>query len=151
MKNPLGALTASLDLPFLQKTKLDTALKSSKLQYQADLASFRQTLYKAFKDVENALIALNSSEQKTELLTQQLNEAKTIENLTQIRYQAGAESLKTLLDAQQSRRNIESSVLDNHYARLSQRVTLYLALGGKASELQSTLMEGTASFPVKDK
>lgn len=149
LKNPLGALTASLNLPFLQKTKLDTALKSSKLQYQADLASFRQTLYKAFKDVENALITLNSSEQQATLLSQQLNDAKTIENLTQVRYQAGAESLKTLLDAQQSRRTIESSLLENRHTRLSQRVALYLALGGEARDLQAQLMTPSATVVEK--
>lgn len=130
LQNPIAALGASISLPFLQKTELNIALQSSQIQYQANLASFRQTLYTAFKDVENALTALSESEKSTALLTKQLADAQTVERLTDIRYKEGADSLKTLLDAQQARRTVEQSILDNRYARLSRRVTLYLALGG---------------------
>lgn len=130
LQNPVSALGASISLPFLKQQELEVALKSSKAQYQADLASFRQTLYEAFNDVENALVSLSESEKNAPVLASQLADAETVERLTNIRYRAGAESLKTLLDAQQSRREVEASVLDNRYARLTRRVTLYLALGG---------------------
>ncbi len=144
LQNPVAALAGSVSLPFLQYRDHEIALAVSKAQYQGDLASFRQTLYQAFADVENALVALSESEQSARALNAQLTDAKTVERLTQIRYDAGADSLQTLLDAQQARRNVEASVLDNRYQRLTRRVALYLALGGgdKAEALSNSLIEG---------
>lgn len=132
LRNPLGSLAASITLPFLNYRENKLTVEASKYQYQADLATFRQTLYAAFGDVEDALLALQESDQSESLLRQELAQAERIQSLRRIRYQTGADDLQYLLDAEQSVRDVQSSLLQNRYNQLTRRVALYLALGGNA-------------------
>ena len=132
LRNPVGELAATISLPFLDYHKHSLTLKSAQIQYQADLARFRQTLYRAFADVENALLALKTSEDNAAILKRKLAQAREIERLTDIRHQAGADPLQDLLDARQARRDVESALLDNRHQRLTRRVALCLALGGSS-------------------
>lgn len=130
LRNPIASLAGSISLPFLQQRERNLALQNAQTQYQANLANFTQTLYRAFADVEKALSKVAESDDNAAHIAARLKNAQKIERLSQIRYQAGADSLQTLLDAQQSRREIESAMLDNRYQRISRRIALALALGG---------------------
>ena len=130
LRNPIASLASSISLPFLQQRERNLALQNAQTQYQANLANFTQTLYRAFADVEKALSKVVESDDNAAHIAARLKNAQKIERLSQIRYQAGADSLQTLLDAQQSRREIESAMLDNRYQRISRRIALALALGG---------------------
>lgn len=134
LKNPIGAIASTIELPFLQIREKRLALERSELNYQQLLANFKNTLYQAFADVENALSNLQSVETQAPLYAQSLKEAEKILELTQIRYAQGADSLQTLLDAEESKRNAESALLDNHYNRLNARLNLHLSLGGNTTE-----------------
>ncbi|SUO97401.1 efflux transporter outer membrane subunit [Suttonella ornithocola] len=142
LRNPIGTIAASISLPFLQQREKQLALKTSQSQYQSALADYRQTLYNALRDVETALISLQESELTAEQLQLQHQAANNIVYLTEERYRAGADSLQTLLEAQNSRRNIENALLDTRYQRLIKRVALYLALGGgtHSSDFSDTLI-----------
>lgn len=132
LQNPIVTIANSISLPFLQNREKNLALNSSETQYQANLASFHQKLYRAFADVEKALSALKESQDNAALIAARLKEAEKIERLSQIRYQAGADSLQSWLDAQQSRRDKQAAQLDNHYQQLTRSIALYLALGGSS-------------------
>ena len=141
LRHPVASLAAAITLPFLDHRGHKLTLKSSRLEYQADLAAFRHTLYTAFADVEDALLDLQESEESAVLLERKLAQAKAMERLTAIRYRAGANPRKDLLDARKARRTVEFSLLENRYQRLSRRVALYLALGG-GSERASRKNDG---------
>ena len=57
-----------------------------------------------------------------------------IENLTRIRYQAGAASLQDVLDKENATRGVEESLLSNRYEQLTRSLTLHLALGGNLQD-----------------
>ena len=55
LQNPALTLGASLSLPFLQYNDMKKDLAISDLDYEKSIIQYRQTLYQAFADVENAL------------------------------------------------------------------------------------------------
>lgn len=130
IKNPVLTLGAGLSLPFLQYNDMKRNLAISKLDYDSAVIGFRQTLYSALADVENALSA--SDQLKIQANSQQrtLALAKRAESLNEIRYRAGAVALKQWIDAQESRRNAENSAIQIRLNQLSNMVTLMQSLGG---------------------
>lgn len=130
MKNPIGALGAGVTLPFLEINKMLLDIKVSKEEFKAAVVTYRQTLYSALSDVENALSARAQFAAQGEKLQQAFDAAKETERLYELRYRAGAVPLKDWLDAQETRRTAEVAVAENYYNRLVNHVTLYQALGG---------------------
>ena len=55
LRNPALTLGASLSLPFLQYNDMKKDIAISNLDYEKAIIQYRQTLYQAFADVENAL------------------------------------------------------------------------------------------------
>ena len=132
VSDPVGALALNLALPFLNWNENQLSLKVSKAAYGQAVAEFRQTMYTALSDVENALSARTLYDSKTIQLQQQQALAKKTEHLYEVRYRAGAASLKEWLDAQEDNRQAQINALTNRYNAYNNQVTLYLALGGAA-------------------
>ena len=63
-------------------------------------------------------------------VTQSLSNAREAERLYEVRYRAGADSLKNWLDAQEARRQAELSHLAIRYNQYVNYIDLMLALGG---------------------
>lgn len=133
LQNPAAGLGAALSLPFLQYREKEIALLNNKLAYEKSLHAFRHSLYQAFADVENALVRRDTLSKEAQVLETQLAQARDIENLTQIRYEAGAASLQEALDAKNSREQSESAQLANHFNQIDAAIDLYLSLGGNTS------------------
>lgn len=132
ISNPLATLGAGLSLPFLEWRQMRLNTQISAADYQLAVVNFRQTLYAALADVENALSARSQYQQQGQRLAVSAQLAGQSERLYRLRYQAGAAPLKDWLDAQETRRQAEVSLLENRYNRLVNQVTLYQALGGDA-------------------
>jgi len=133
LQNPVGTVAAQLSLPFLQWNEMQLKVKVAKDDYDLAVVNFRQTLYSAFADVENALSARARYAEQAVLLQQSLQAAQASEQRYEIRYRAGAATLKDWLDAQEKRRNAEVSLAENQLNRFNNHVTLMLALGGNTS------------------
>ncbi|MGE8615523.1 MAG: efflux transporter outer membrane subunit [Achromobacter veterisilvae] len=130
LRNPIGSLGAGLTLPFLQWNQMQLNIKISKADYEERVVNFRQSLYQAMADVENALsnrvqLALQAAQ-----LDASLSAARQAERLYEVRYRAGAVPLKDWLDAQEKRRTAEIARDENMLNRLVNQVTVYQALGG---------------------
>lgn len=132
LKNPVGVAAANLALPFLQVNQMRLSNQAARLAYESAAVGFRQTLYQALSEVDDALADRTHYAAEARLSAQSLDEARTVERLNEVRYRAGSTTLKVWLDAQETRRQAEAtyaqSVLN---ARLAQ-ITLYKALGGDA-------------------
>ncbi|MDF1485848.1 efflux transporter outer membrane subunit [Ramlibacter sp. H39-3-26] len=130
LQNPVAALGAGLTLPFLQFTEMRLNTEISRTQYEEAVVNFRQTLYTALGDVDNALSARRQYEEQAAQLAQSLADARTAERLYEVRYRSGAVSLNVWLDAQEKRRNAEIALAENRFNRLANHATLFQALGG---------------------
>lgn len=130
LSNPVATLGAGLSLPFLRAQEMKLSGQLAAAQYEEAVTNFRQTLYTALADVENALSARTQLLRQGEQLTLQLTAAREAERLYEVRYRAGATGLRTWLDAQQRRRTAELAVQENQLAQLNALATLYRVLGG---------------------
>jgi NodT family efflux transporter outer membrane factor (OMF) lipoprotein len=130
LSDPLGSLGAALTLPFLQQGEMRRSVAISQLDADAAVLGFRQTLYQALSDVDKGLSARQRLSEQVRSQEARLAQARQVERLTEVRFRAGAEPLKTWLDAQESRRAAELALLDARYNLLSNGVSLIQSLGG---------------------
>ncbi|MDR6504200.1 NodT family efflux transporter outer membrane factor (OMF) lipoprotein [Burkholderia ambifaria] len=121
LANPVGTLGLGLALPFIQWNTMQLQIKVSQTQYQEAVFGFRQRLYGALAEVENALSARVQLEREAE---------QRAETLTSTRFAAGATDVQPWLDQQQRLRDAQSADALNRPNRLNNQMTLYRALGG---------------------
>jgi NodT family efflux transporter outer membrane factor (OMF) lipoprotein len=130
LADPVSTLGAGLLLPFVQWRDMQRNVAISEVDHELAVVGFRQSWYAALSDVDNALASRQQLEQQGLSLQAALDAALTSERLSEARYRAGAVPLKTWLDAQEARRQIENSLALNRLNRLNALVTLYQSLGG---------------------
>ena len=130
LKNPTLTLGASLSLPFLQYNDMKKDIAISDLEYEKAIIQYRQTLYQAFADVENALSNRTQLDQQVQLQQRNLELADKTTRLTEVRYRNGAIALKNLLDAQETTRNARLNLVETEQNQYNAYVTLMQALGG---------------------
>ncbi len=130
IKNPALTLGAGVSLPFLQYNDMQRNLAISELEYQAAIIGFRQSIYSALADVDNALSNTTQLQIQTNAQQRTLNFAQRTEQLNEVRYRAGAVALKQWIDAQEARRNTQNSLLQIRLSQLNNMVTLMQSLGG---------------------
>ena len=130
LQNPVLALGASLSLPFLQYNDMKKDIAISELDYESAIISYRQTLYQAFADVENALSGRIEANAQLSDQQKNLELAQKSARLNEVRYRNGAIALKNVLDAQESVRSAEMSLAQTRYNQYTAYVTLMQALGG---------------------
>lgn len=137
LQNPFASLGAGLSLPFIQWNTMKLNLEISKTEYEEAVVNFRQTLYSALSDVENALTGRTRYAEESKFLEESLVLAKKTEELAEVRYRAGATQLQSWLDAQESRRSAEKLLMQNRLNRLNNQMKLFQALGGGLNQKSS--------------
>ncbi|AWD70503.1 efflux transporter outer membrane subunit [Acinetobacter schindleri] len=130
LKNPVATLGAGLTLPFLQWNDMKRDLQVNELEYEKAILQYRQTIYEAFADVENALSNRTELTKQVELQRRNVELAEKTERLTEVRYRNGAVALKNLLDAQETTRNARLNLVQTRQNQYNAYVTLLQALGG---------------------
>jgi outer membrane protein TolC len=104
---------------------------ASQADYDSAVADFRQTLYAAFSDVENALSAREQYARSRPAGTQ-CRGGPGRRTLYELRYRAGSATLQAWLDQQDKRRSAENTLAQVRLNQLKNQMTLYQALGGDA-------------------
>ncbi|WP_179402871.1 efflux transporter outer membrane subunit [Burkholderia guangdongensis] len=130
LSNPIATLGLGLALPFIQWNTMQLQIRVSQTQYEEAVVQFRQRLYTALGEVENALSARVQLEREGEQRTLALMQARRAETLARARFTAGATSVQPWLDAQQRLRDAQGADALNRLRRLNNRMNLYKALGG---------------------
>lgn len=131
LSDPIGSLGADLALPFLNWNEMQLNQDIAEVRYQSAVINYRQTLYSAFQDVDNALSARENFRYQAEKLQQQYDSAREAARIYRSQYQYGAIDITTLLDAQENERSAQASLLENRYNRLVNLATVYQSLGGE--------------------
>ncbi len=133
MQHPVGTFGTNIALPFLQYDQVRLAVGVSRANYEIATVQFRQTLYQALSEVENALSAREQLAAQGYAQEQSLVSARTVERLDEVRYRAGSIPLQIWLDAQETRRQAENALQQNRLNRFQNYVTLCKTLGGDAA------------------
>lgn len=132
LRDPTALLGVGLTLPFLQWNKAGLTIRVSRNEYEEAVVRYRQSLYLAFAEVENALSDRTRLVTRGERLEEARVAAEQAERLSGVRYRAGATALQPWLDAKERWRTAQVAVVQNRYDRLVNTMTLYKALGGPA-------------------
>lgn len=130
LQNPVATLGAGLALPFIQWNTMQLRIKVSKSEYEEAVVNFRQKLYGALSEVENALSARVQLESEATQRNLSLKQAQLAETLAKARFKAGATGVQPWLDQQQRLRDAQSAQALSQLNRLNNLMNLYRALGG---------------------
>ena len=126
----IWGLTPSLNVPIFTAGRIRSAVALSEAQRDEAVLVYQQTIQQAFRDVSDALIALNRTREfrlQQDALTATYRDAARLSN---VRYRGGVTTYLEVLD---SERNVYAAELNLARARLNEltaAVQLYSALGG---------------------
>ena len=122
--------SASLTGPLFNASALGYQVKATEAKVQAAIAQYRKTVLSAFKEVEDALIAVQKSGEQRMAQEQQVAALESAYSLADFRYQGGRASYLDVLTAQRSLFDAELALARTRRAQLVSVVQLYKALGG---------------------
>jgi NodT family efflux transporter outer membrane factor (OMF) lipoprotein len=131
LRNPIGTLGSNILLPFINYNENAINYKISKADYEITKANFRTSLFTAMKEINDALDANEVYALKNKKLKHSYEGSKKIQDLSSIRYKAGAISMIEYLQVAQNTINAKQSLVDNKYDMFTARINLFEASGGK--------------------
>ena len=120
----------SLTQPIFQHGQIVAGLKVAKAQQEQALNTWQNTILKAGNEVSNALLAYNSSDEKSQLDAKQV--AVLTQNVedTRMLYSSKGSSYLEVIQAQTSLLNARISKVTDDFTKMQAVVNLYQALGG---------------------
>ena len=126
--------------PALAQTLFDggarsAVVKQAEAAYEANIATYRQTVLNAFKEVEDNLSALRILEEESKSQTEAVQLARLSTELTLNQYKAGTINYLAVTVVQAAQLNNEATLVKLDGQRLIAAVTLVQALGGGWSGL----------------
>ncbi|MEM6627523.1 MAG: efflux transporter outer membrane subunit [Pseudomonadota bacterium] len=125
-----GALATGLAQPLFQGGRLRANAKAERARAEAAIYDYAQAVLNAYQEAENAIGAERLLKDQETALKVAFEESAAAQEITERRYAAGAASIFNVLDAQTRRISSESQYINIAQQRLSNRVRLYLAIGG---------------------
>lgn len=130
LRSPYYTLSAGLAAPIFNNGRLRAERDKAQAQQEELLENYRSTIVAGFADVEKALNAISGVDDQRQWQDQEVEHAQTAFTLSQSRYQAGAETLLTVLETQRTLYQAQDQQAQLRLARLQGSVALYKALGG---------------------
>lgn len=125
-----GNIAAGLFQPIFQGGRVRANAKRQRAIAEASLLDYAQTALEAYEEAENAIGAETFLAASETALKYAYEEAAAAEELTERRYASGTATIFDLLNAQTRRISAESQYILAQRQRVSNRVALYLAIGG---------------------
>ncbi|MGM9759929.1 MAG: TolC family protein [Parabacteroides sp.] len=126
----VASAVGSITQPLFSRGQLIGQLKIAKAQQEEASLAFQQTLLQAGAEVNEALVAYQSSKEKRELYAKQVDAFRTAYESTSLLMEHGTTNYLTVLTSKQSYLNAQLAQVANRFAELQSVVTLYQALGG---------------------
>jgi NodT family efflux transporter outer membrane factor (OMF) lipoprotein len=143
--NLFASLGASLIAPIFDGGNLRNQQALAEAQKEELVQVYRQRVITSLSEVEKALGAIRSLEERYRLKVGEVDQARFAFELAEIRYRAGAEDLLVVLDTQRTLSEAQNQLGQIKLQRLQATVSLYKALGGGWQDKQVPTETGTAS------
>jgi outer membrane protein TolC len=131
VKNPVGFLGGILSLPFVHADTVKLNIQVSRSEYDEAAAFFRQRLYTALTEVEDALSAKQLLQMAYDQELNAKEQAALVEGRIETQYRTGFVGLQSWIDASRSMRSAERALLYTRFNQLTNESRLYLALGAE--------------------
>jgi NodT family efflux transporter outer membrane factor (OMF) lipoprotein len=124
-----GSIGPALDLPIFDRGRWAT-VHLYDVRAQEAAVAYQRTVLDALHEVENALAAHGTDQQRRTWLEATVRESRDAVTLSRQRYESGIENFIDVLDAERTLQQSELSLADSGTAVRIDLVTLYRALGG---------------------
>ena len=124
------SIGAGLVQPIFEGGRLRAQVEQVTAQQKQVLENYRKSVQTAFREVNDALVAVRNNAETEVALGQALQAAKRSLDLAQARYDNGYSPYLEVLTAQRTHNDATLAWVQNHQARLNASVDLFKALGG---------------------
>ncbi len=125
-----GVFGAALATPLLNAQVLGFQQEAVEAQSKQALAQYQQAVLTAFREVEDALVAVRTSRTQSEAQQQQVTALQSALKLAELRYKGGLANYLDVLVARRSLFEAELALTSTRRLLLASAVQLYKALGG---------------------
>ncbi|MEK8091991.1 efflux transporter outer membrane subunit [Methylocystis sp. IM3] len=110
--------------------RIADAVRAQDARFQASLVAYEDTVLKAAREVEDALIGFLKAQQRAGALERSVAAAQRAVELSFIQYKEGAENFQRVLDAQTRLLEERNRLADTRGSIAANLIALYRALGG---------------------
>lgn len=124
----------SISLPIFDGSRRRSAVEIRQLQQQEAAVNYQQTVLKAWHEIENALSAYSTEQQRNQELNAALTSSRDAYDIAHVRYNHGLVNYLVELDAHRTLLQVERAYADSTTQMGTQLVSLYKALGGGWSQ-----------------
>ena len=125
-----GSFGPSLSVPLLDGGRVRAAVASAQASYDAALATYRNTVRTAVKDVETALVNLDGASRRSRAARDAAERYRRYFMSVQADWRAGRSSLMTLEEARRSAISADTTLLTLQRDQVRDWIALYKAVGG---------------------
>lgn len=125
-----GEVGPSLSGPLFNAQILGFQQRAVEAQARQVLAQYEQTILVAFREVEDALVAVRTAREQREAQQEQVTALRSALHLANLRYKGGLANYLDVLVAQRNLFEAELALTGTHRLHLVSIVQLYKALGG---------------------
>jgi len=151
--NPSSGFGAKLLAPVFRGGELQAQAEIRTLEQKQAVADYARMALRAISDVENALAAGKTLDERAQLLQATLTDNQRALDLAQTSYRVGKSDLRAVQQQQLSVHAARLALLRVQSERLAQRVNLHLALGGsfetRLEPRAATELNTSASQPLR--
>ena len=140
--NPVWSFGASLAQPLFNGGLTTAQVEAARQTYQADVASYRQTVLTAIQQVEDALAGIRILSREVKVQAEDVRISRQATQITLNEYKAGTQAFTAVVTAETQQLGAEESLLATQGDLQADAVNLIVALGGGWS--QSMLPDVTA-------
>lgn len=146
--NPGWSFGPSLSIPLFDGGRRRAAIDSAQAGYDSALATYRQGVRQAVKDVEQALVTLDRTGRQAEQAARAALDYQRYLQTSEVKWRAGSDSLLTLEQNRRAALSAEVQELTLQRERVQAWISLYKALGGGWSEGMPAQQREAAVTPM---
>ena len=125
----LVGIGAALDLPLFDGGRRRAEVAAAELEAQARLAEYAAVFLNALGEVENALVAIEAYQQRSEALSEAIEQSEVALSQSNALYREGLASLFDVLDAQRQLIASRQSLIDSDAALASSHTAFHAGMG----------------------
>ena len=140
--NPVWSFGASLAQPLFNGGLTTAQVEAARQTYQADVATYRETVLTAIQHVEDALAGIRILSREVKVQEEDVRISRQATQITLNEYKAGTQAFTAVVTAETQQLGAEESLLTTQGDLQADAVNLIVALGGCWS--QSMLPDVTA-------
>jgi len=128
--NPVWSFGASIAQPLFNGGLTTAQVEAARQTYEADVATYRQTVLTAIQQVEDALAGIRILSREAKVQADDVRISRQATQITLNEYQAGTQAFTAVVTAEAQQLSAEESLLSTQGQLQTDAVDLIVALGG---------------------